>query len=46
MQINPDIIQFDLVGKRSPAHKIAIETFRGKRKPDRIISEAEILREI
>lgn len=46
MHINPDIIQFDLVGKKSPAHKIAIETFRGKRNPDKIISEAEILREL
>jgi hypothetical protein len=44
--IDPDIIRFDLIGRRSPAHQVAIETFRGKRKPNRVVSDAELLAEL
>lgn len=36
-------ISFSLIGKQSRAHKIAIETFRGARKPDLIIKAEEVL---
>lgn len=37
-------INFDLIGKKSPVHKLAIETFRGKMKPDLIVKATEILK--
>ena len=39
-------VRFALIGKESPAHKLALETFRGKRKPNWIITEREILDEL
>jgi hypothetical protein len=39
-------VRFDLIGKKSPAHAIAISTFRRNRRPDRVISENEILDEL
>jgi len=36
-------IDFCLVGKKSLAHKIAIETFRGKRKPNIIIKAENVI---
>lgn len=37
-------IHFGYVGKRSPAHEVAIATFRGQQLPDRVIGEEELLR--
>lgn len=37
-------ISFGLVGKQSRAHKIAIETFRGARKPDLVVKAKEVLK--
>jgi len=37
-------INFTLVGKHSTAHKIAIEVFRGKRKPDMIVKSDDVLK--
>jgi len=34
---------FDRIGKGSPAHRLAIDTYRGRRNADRQISEAELL---
>lgn len=39
-------ITFSLVGKNSHAHYLALETFRGRLKPKRILSKKEILKEI
>lgn len=36
-------VNFSLIGKQSRAHKIAIETFRGKRKPDLEVVAEEVL---
>jgi D-ribose pyranose/furanose isomerase RbsD len=38
-------IQFDWITKQSPAHRTAIRTFRGQRKPDHVVSLDEWLRE-
>jgi hypothetical protein len=37
-------VSFTLIGKNSPAHKAAIATFRGQRKPDLIIKAVDLLR--
>lgn len=39
----PDI-SFTLITKNSPAHKIAIDTFRGKRKADVVVSSEDVLK--
>lgn len=39
----PPEIEFAKIGKESPAHKVAIETFRGKRKPDLVVKAKEVL---
>jgi hypothetical protein len=44
--VRSDQIVFAHVGKESPAHKTAILVTRRKRRPDRIISEEEILQEL
>jgi len=36
-------IDFEFIGKKSPAHKIAIQTYRGERKPDIIIKAEDVL---
>ncbi|MFH1713422.1 MAG: hypothetical protein ABH896_04565 [Candidatus Jacksonbacteria bacterium] len=36
-------IDFDLIGKKSKAHQIAIDVFRGKRKPDMVVEAQDIL---
>jgi len=38
-------IQFRPIGKQSPAHKLALATFRGDRVPDRIIGKEDLLGE-
>jgi hypothetical protein len=38
-------LRFMLVGKQSAAHTLAWETLREKRKPDRVISLVELLKE-
>jgi len=38
-------IQFDWITKKSPAHRTAIQTFRGERAPDHTVSLNELLRE-
>lgn len=39
-------IHFDRITKKSPAHKVAIQTFRGQRKPDHVVTREELLREL
>jgi len=45
--IEPDYpaerITFRRIGKRSPAHNLAWETYRGKRRPDHMVTEVEFL---
>ena len=36
-------IHFALVGKKSPAHRVAIQTFRGQRQPDRVVTSDDLL---
>lgn len=43
---DPQSISFHRVGKKSPAHDLAIAVFRGERKPHRELYPEEILREI
>src|SRR5215212_5215092 len=38
-------LRFMLVGKQSAAHALAWDTLRGRRKPDRVISLVELLKE-
>lgn len=44
--IRRDQIDFRRVGKRSPAHDLAIRVFRGKSAPDREISARDVLAEL
>jgi hypothetical protein len=44
-QVEARQIGFRAVGKQSPAHKLALATFRGDREPDRIVREEELLGE-
>jgi len=39
-------VGFRRIGKRSPAHKLALETLRGKRKPGRSIGLGDLLSEL
>jgi hypothetical protein len=39
-----DQIMFRQVGKKSPAHELAYQTYKGKLQPDRIITAEEVLR--
>jgi hypothetical protein len=45
-QIEADQIRFGNIGKKAAAHCVTIDTFRGRRKPDRIIGEKELLAEL
>jgi hypothetical protein len=40
-----NVINFHRIGKRSPAHDLAIKVFKGKVPPDREISAKEVLKE-
>jgi len=40
--IDPKIIRFGKIGKQSHAHAVAIDVFRGNRKPNRILSLNEV----
>ncbi len=44
-KVDTNQIQFTHIGKHSEAHILAIETFRGKRKPNKVITAEEILNE-
>ena len=46
VRVYQDKFRFVLVGKKSPAHKVAIETFRGRRQPDKVIFLEEMLVEL
>ena len=37
-------IRFDYIGKSSPAHKAALDVFRGKKEADLVVSAKEVLR--
>lgn len=37
-------ISFELITKKSPAHKVAIDTFRGTRKADLVVDAREVLK--
>ena len=41
--LRSDQIVFRQIGKKSAAHKLALETYRGEREPDRRISTEELL---
>jgi len=45
VQVNKEQITFEYVGKKSPAHAVAIAVFRGERIPDRQVTADAILRE-
>ena len=40
--IDSKIIRFNIIGKKSNAHAVAIDVFRGNRKPNRILSLNDI----
>ena len=44
--VSSDQFVFQEIGKKSPAHKKAVETFRGKIKPDREIGLEELLEQL
>lgn len=37
-------LHFGFVGKRSQVHKVAIETYRGNRKPSKVVTMKDVLR--
>jgi hypothetical protein len=43
--ISPDLISFHQIGKKSPAHDLAIKVYRGKAEPDWDVSALELLGE-
>ena len=43
--VHADQIQFQRIGKRSPAHVLALETLRGHSKPDLVLSKEDLLGE-
>ena len=45
VRLRPSKIQFGYVGKRSNAHKLAIETFNGNSKPNQVVQLEQILQE-
>ena len=46
VEIDQNRLSFQHVGKKSPAHRLAIETLRGERPPDRLVSLEELLAEL
>ena len=42
-EVKPDVFQFRQIGKKSPAHALAIKVFRGKERADREIGVDEVL---
>ena len=38
-----DRLAFYRIGRRSPAHHLALETYRGRRPPDKVVTEAEFI---
>lgn len=45
-QIDPDSIKFRLIGKSCEAHWHGYYVFKGKRKPDKIITAGQVLKKI
>lgn len=45
VRVQPARIQFDFVRKKSNAHKLAIEAFKGRAKPHQVIHVEQILKE-
>jgi hypothetical protein len=43
LELHPDQIQFGQIGKKSSAHNVAIEVFRGKKAPDKVLTVKDIL---
>jgi hypothetical protein len=43
-KVDPSVIHFEHIGKASPAHRLGLETCRGKRMPDEIITTGALLR--
>lgn len=41
-RIDPKIIRFGVIGKKSNAHSVAIDVFRGNRRPNKILSLNEV----
>ena len=44
--VEPQVISFQRIGKKSPAHNLALAVFRGNTKPGRVLQAVHILREI
>jgi hypothetical protein len=44
--IPADRVSFQHIGKKSPAHRLAIETLRGNRPPDCVVTLEELLAEM
>lgn len=45
LPVDTDKIDFDWIGKKSPAHILALEALRGDRDPDLTVTEGQLLRE-
>ena len=46
LKVFADQVTFRRVGKKSPAHYLAYGVFKGRRKPDRMITTQDILAEL
>jgi hypothetical protein len=44
-RVEPGQIQFQRIGKKSRAHRLALDTLRGKKEPGLILSREDILKE-
>ena len=40
--VDPKIIRFGMIGKKSNAHAVAIDVYRGNRRPNKILSLSEV----
>jgi len=45
-RVPAEVIRFDRIGRQSNAHKKALATFRGKAKPDRVITTEDLLEQL